>query len=146
MEINQFQGITLYAFFEAVAQQTTPLPEDLKQKMSAVGEIFAQDTDADIDTAINQLAHLAQHPRLKPIYEVIRQKNQPDYQPQELYEHLPEPADPDKEPRNESIKYQGNVTVVINVSKVLKSSNPKHELDNNPGFLEKLHSLLFKKS
>ena len=88
MEINQFQGITLYAFFEAVAQQTTPLPEDLKQKMSAVGDIFAQDTDTEIDTAINQLADLAQHPRLKPIYELTRQQIQLDYQPQELNDNL----------------------------------------------------------
>jgi len=55
--------------------------------MSQTGEIFT----TDINTAINQLANLAQHPNLKPIYESTRQQIQPDYQPQELnpYLHIP---------------------------------------------------------
>ena len=87
MEINESQGITLYAFFEAIAQQTTPLPEDLKQQMSQTGEIFT----TDINTAINQLANLAQHPNLKPIYESTRQQIQPDYKPEELNDNLLNP-------------------------------------------------------
>lgn len=83
MEINQFQGITLYAFFEAIAQQTTPLPEDLQQQMSAVAEIFSANTDS----AIDQLDAIAKHPRLNPIYEATRQQLQ-DYKPEELNPYL----------------------------------------------------------
>ncbi len=137
MEINESQGITLYAFFEAIAQQTAPLPEDLKQQMSQTGEIFT----TDINTAINQLANLAQHPNLKPIYELTRQQIQPDYQPQELNEYLPDPEDPDNEPRNKLIGYLDNVIVID----VLQSPNPGQALNTNQGFLEKLRSLLFKK-
>jgi len=137
MEINESQGITLYAFFEAIAQQTAPLPEDLKQQMSQTGEIFT----TDINTAINQLANLAQHPNLKPIYELTRQQIQPDYQPQELNEYLPDPEDPDNEPRNKLIGYLDNVIVID----VLQSPNPGQALNTNQGFLEKFRSLLFKK-
>ncbi|NJL91265.1 MAG: hypothetical protein HC916_16900 [Coleofasciculaceae cyanobacterium SM2_1_6] len=137
MEINQSQGITLYAFLEAVAQQTAPLPEDLKQQMSQAGEIFT----TDLNTAINQLANLAQHPHLQPIYELTRQQIQPDYQPQELNEYLPDPINPNKEPRNELIGYLDNVIVVD----VLKSPDSEQGLNSNQGLLEKLRSLLFKK-
>ena len=138
MEINQFQGITLYAFFEAVAQQTTPLPEDLKQKMSAVGDIFAQDTDTEIDTAINQLAHLAQHPRLKPIYELTRQQIQPDYEPEELNKHLPKPENPDEEPKNQPMEYLDNDHVIDIVQ------SPSGDKINK-GILDKLRCFLLRK-
>lgn len=84
MEITQSQWIALYAFLEALSQQTTPLPEDLKQQMSQAGEMFT----TDINTAINQLANLAQHPNLKPIYVSTRKQIQPDYQPQEMNENV----------------------------------------------------------
>lgn len=83
MEINQFQGITLYAFFEAIAQQTTPLPEDLQQQMSAVADIFSVDTDS----AIDRLDAIAKHPRLNPIYEATRQQLQV-YEPSEMSSDL----------------------------------------------------------
>jgi hypothetical protein len=83
MQIDQAQGITLRAFFEAVAQQTTPLPEDLKQQMSTVGGIFT----IDLKTAINQIHDLGKHPRLEPIYSTTRQELQ-KYQPEELIQRL----------------------------------------------------------
>ena len=123
MEINQFQGITLYAFFEAVAQQTTPLPEDLKQKMSEVGDIFTKDTDTDIDTAINQLANLAQHPNLEPLYLQIRKEIQPDYQPEELNDNLLNPKKRGQKVINQPAE------ILLNMQSVLKS--PELLLDDS---------------
>ncbi len=79
MQINQAQGITLRAFFEAIDQQTAPLPKDLQQQMNAVWEILP----TDLKAAVNQLADLAQHPRLEPIYSATRQELQ-TYQETEL--------------------------------------------------------------
>jgi hypothetical protein len=115
IQIDQYQGITLYAFFKAVAQQTAPLPEDLKQKMSTVGEMFATDNDTDIDRAINQLANLAEHPRLEPLYTQIRKEIQPDYEPEELNENLLNPKK-----RGQKVINQP-VGILLNIQSVLKS-------------------------
>lgn len=87
MQIDQAQGITLRAFFEAVTQQTAPLPEDLQQQMNTIGEMFT----TDINSAIDQLINLAQHPRLETIYSATRQELQ-KYQKAELNLSLQIPA------------------------------------------------------
>lgn len=113
MQINQYQEITLRAFLEALAQQTAPLPENLKQQISQTGKIFT----TDIKAAIDKLADLAQAPQLQPIYTTTRQAIQPDYQPEELNEHAKVSHNPDQE----LIMPRG---VVNNVLAALESAEP----------------------
>lgn len=124
MEITQSQGITLCAFFEAVAQQTTPLPEELKQQMSQAGETFT----TDINTAINQLANLAQHPTLKPIYESTRQQIQPYYQSQELNKYTKITHNPEQELTTLPLSVVDNLMVTLQSSSLEQASQTSQGL------------------
>ena len=132
MQIDQYQGITLYAFFEALSQQTVPLPADLQQQMLQIGEIFETNTK----DAIDRLADLAQNSILQPAYKAARQEKQGDYNPIELNDALLDPENPDGEPRI-LLEELDNSTVVD----FLRSPNSQESLS----VLEKIRSILFKK-
>lgn len=91
MEINQSQGITLYAFFEAINQQTAPFPEDLQKQMTQVAGFFPTEMNpTEINVFVNKLADIAQHPSLQTFYSQTREQVQPDYadNPEEFNSYL----------------------------------------------------------
>ena len=134
MQIDQYQGITLYAFFEALSQQTVPLPADLLAEMKHIADIF----DTDTKRAIDRLADLAQHSILQPAYKAARQKRQDNYQPIELNSALLFPDNPDQEPPNQPLEELENSNAVD----ILRSPDPQKSISLS----EKIWSILSKET
>jgi hypothetical protein len=78
--INSLEVVTIYAFLEALTQQTQPLPPDLKHQINEVGHLFTENPTA----AVNRLLELTEHETIKPIYEQTRLEIHRQYESTEL--------------------------------------------------------------
>ncbi|MEQ9624988.1 hypothetical protein [Coleofasciculus chthonoplastes] len=91
--INSLEVVTIYAFLEALTQQTQPLPPDLKHQINEVGHLFTENPTS----AVNRLLELAEHETIKPTYEQTRLEIQRQYEPEALNRWMsfdePNPAD-----------------------------------------------------
>ncbi|WP_052307485.1 hypothetical protein [Coleofasciculus chthonoplastes] len=125
--MNSLELVTIYAFLEALTQQTEPLPPDLKHQINEVGHLFTNNPTA----AANRLLKLAEHETIKPIYEQIRLEIQRQYEPEELnrWMSFDEPNSSD-EPQPETLE---NLMAVS-----LQSSEPEKDAQK---LLSKLKSL-----
>ncbi|MEQ8536561.1 MAG: hypothetical protein RIB93_03715 [Coleofasciculus sp. D1-CHI-01] len=130
--INSLEVVTIYAFLEALTQQNKPLPPDLKHQINEVGHLFTENTTA----AANRLLELAEHERIKPVYEQTRLEIQRQYQPNQLniWMSFDEP-NPSDEPEPETLE---NLMAVS-----LQSSEPEKEAQKP---LSKLKSLFIRLS
>ncbi|MEQ9235409.1 hypothetical protein [Coleofasciculus sp. E2-BRE-01] len=125
--INSLEVVTIYAFLEALTQQTKPLPPDLKHQINEVGHLFTENPTA----AVNRLLELAEHETIKPIYEQTRLEIQNQYESTELniWMSFDEP-NPSDEPEPEILE---NLMAVS-----LQSPEPEKEAQT---LLSKLKSL-----
>ncbi len=113
VNLKYSQAIAVYAFLQALAEQTEALPSDLKKKINQVGETF----EADTETAVNSLLELAKHNRLTKVYEKVYQDTLNKYEPKEMNRF----DSPDKQNQPDATPAEGLSNVAVNI---FKDSNP----------------------
>ncbi len=113
VNLKYSQAIAVYAFLQALAEQTEALPSDLKKKINQVGETFETDTE----TAVNSLLELAKHNRLTKVYEKVYQDTLNKYEPKEMNRF----DSPDKQNQPDATPAEQLSNVAVNI---FKDSNP----------------------
>ncbi|MBD2006798.1 MULTISPECIES: hypothetical protein [Cyanophyceae] len=124
VNLKYSQAIAVYAFLQALAEQTEALSSDLQKKINQVGETFESDTE----TAVNSLLELAKHKRLVTAYEKVYQDTVNKYQPKEMNRY----DSPDKQNQPDATPTEGLSNIAVNIFKdsdpVEKSKEKKQEI------------------